>query len=847
MGQPAAGHELRQSERSGVTAAPAVGRGAGQPGQPQKGAQLPLKVRLPGGGARMLGREVQRQRGQHVQRPVAAQVLAVEGFHSNDADDQPGGHAIVGLCARQRRAVFIPKANTGRDAPRLDEPGAVGRPVLERRGRRRQDLLRGARVVPGLGNPAARPAVVPGLGGIDGVGQGAGIRALGIRGGRGGMRRPRLAAREGRCRRQAQAGAHGQPPRGTQQKAPPSAVWHRGWGQIAQAAGKGGERRHRRIGGAGPGRIVARRFERREPLGPGRVHAVGVVPHPLRDGHAQPRGGEGVRTGHAGAFPTPGRLGQQPVPTVHPRPAPEQGGHADRRHGGEHDAQQPRRILPARRRQPQPPQQIELTGGAVVQYPVVPALVGRVPDRAHALQQGRIDPHHGGGDEPRGRAQPLAGRGAVGADIGGGVDAHPAGVRQPDFGPGVGVALPHRPPPVDGVVLPTLVAGYHPRRDVQRAQGDDEGRGNVFTKTRPPVEPEFVRGVAAIDARLQRVAVAALAQVAQDGFDQDWGGGLAQLAPQRVGPCQRPGVVARRQFPIHMQRLARGVGAAAVRGVGHGLVAQHVGDRARQPPLPVRRRLGRQPPHTGAGRGDHRGRGGGFQCQQPGAQAGLHRHLVAQAGAGGLKAARRVLLQQHGGHAAGCIRAVQRSPAPAIEHAQHRPAKIQRLARGRPVGKGHPQRNPLIQRQLGHIAHLHLPRQPAAADGAVGGDAPQRGQAGKQREQQRHDRRARQRHAARCAGRLPQWRAAVGQVGQHQRGQQAPHRQTDAQRRQQRLRAQQRRPQREEPQKKDHVGVAPGAHLQRLERQQHDDERDAGLGPQQGAVAAHRQACGRHG
>jgi hypothetical protein len=54
--------------------------------------------------------------------------------------------------------------------------------------------------------------------------------------------------------------------------------------------------------------------------------------------------------------------------------------------------------------------------------------------------------------------------------------------------------------------------------------------------------------------------------------------------------------------------------------------------------------------------------------------------------------------------------------------------------------------------------------------------------------------------------------------------------------REQRLREEEVREHREEAQEEDHERIAPGAQLQRLERQQHHDQRHAGVAPQQRAV-----------
>ncbi|TSE31552.1 hypothetical protein Ttaiw_01506 [Tepidimonas taiwanensis] len=407
------------------------------------------------------------------------------------------------------------------------------------------------------------------------------------------------------------------------------------------------------------------------------------------------------------------------------------------------------------------------------------------------------------------------------------------------------VAVAHGPQPVHGVALAALIPRDHARRDVHRAQRDHERRRDVFAKPRAPIEPEFVRGVAPVHTGLQRVAVAAVAQVAQHRLHQRPGRGVAHLAPQRLRPGQRARVVAGGQLAVHLQRQPRGVGAQPLRRLGDAFVAQHVGDGARQPPLPVGCRLRRDA--RGGPRDESWGRGRPFQRRQPRAQRRLQRDLVAPRRGGRRGVQGRILAHQRGRHVGRGVGPVQRPPAAPIEDAQHRAAEVQRLARWHAIREGDAQRHPLVERQARDVAHLHLAGQAAAPDGGVGGDAPQRRQARKQREQQRHYRRARQCLRAGGARGLPHGRAAQRQVRQHQRRQQPPHGQQRAQRRRERLRRQQRRQQREEGEEKHHVRVAARAQLQGFERQQHDDQRDPGVRPQQRAVRHDRQRHRQHG
>ena len=92
------------------------------------------------GSARVRFGEVEGQRGQRVHHAEVAHVLAVEGFHAQDADDDLGRHAVFTFGACQRVGMLLPEAHPGADAYRFDEAGTVGLPVFRRalRGRQHQ-------------------------------------------------------------------------------------------------------------------------------------------------------------------------------------------------------------------------------------------------------------------------------------------------------------------------------------------------------------------------------------------------------------------------------------------------------------------------------------------------------------------------------------------------------------------------------------------------------------------------------------------------------------------------------------------------------------------------------------
>ncbi|MNV54183.1 hypothetical protein D3C71_1463590 [compost metagenome] len=165
------------------------------------------------------------------------------------------------------------------------------------------------------------------------------------------------------------------------------------------------------------------------------------------------------------------------------------------------------------------------------------------------------------------------------------------------------------------------------------------------------------------------------------------------------GQLQRAGVEAGRQLGIHAQLASGLLGTVAKFRVTHGLVPQHVSDGARGHPLQV---LG----HIGLHVGELGGLRGGLQHHQPGLPLGLQRDLVAHCRAGNLQICR------HGNTGGPWVVLAKRLglPLPAVKGGHDRPAEIQRRL-GRDVGLGpfKPQTNgdPLVERDLGHVADLH--------------------------------------------------------------------------------------------------------------------------------------------
>ena len=166
--RPVAGHELRQPDGPGKAAAPAVGGARVLVAKAQKGRQFGAEKLAALGRARVLGREVKAQRGQRVEHTVRAHVAAVERLDTDDAHDEPVGHAKLALGALQAGLVLLPKAQPGLDAHRLHEARPVGRPVAQGAARHGGHEAHDLRPVPGfLPDPALGPAFAPALLGVE--------------------------------------------------------------------------------------------------------------------------------------------------------------------------------------------------------------------------------------------------------------------------------------------------------------------------------------------------------------------------------------------------------------------------------------------------------------------------------------------------------------------------------------------------------------------------------------------------------------------------------------------------------------------------------------------------------
>ena len=219
---------------------------------------------------------------------------------------------------------------------------------------------------------------------------------------------------------------------------------------------------------------------------------------------------------------------------------------------GHGDCQQLQQGHPVHLAEAQVAQQVKLPLLRVVEHPVVPAGVGGFPHIAQALQAalqrtGKIGAEGINGIAYR-TARLQAGqifhaRGRNGCR---GVDTHPALAFEPDFCPGVGIALAHGPHAVHGVDFAALVAGDDAGGNLHIAHQHHKGVGNVLAKALFAVEPEGVSGMLARNARCQCVGIAANPQGLEHGFDLFFGRAvgqpgivektLRQLARARIQP-----------------------------------------------------------------------------------------------------------------------------------------------------------------------------------------------------------------------------------------------------------------------------------------------------------------------
>ena len=124
---PTGGHELAITHGAGEAALEVGWAAAFCFGQLQERTEFALKV---GASITALPREVKGQGGKSIEDAVVAHDLAVICLHAQDAHDQGGGNAELGLGTRQRVGVLGPKAQASLQAHGFDEAVAVGSPVL---------------------------------------------------------------------------------------------------------------------------------------------------------------------------------------------------------------------------------------------------------------------------------------------------------------------------------------------------------------------------------------------------------------------------------------------------------------------------------------------------------------------------------------------------------------------------------------------------------------------------------------------------------------------------------------------------------------------------------------------
>ncbi len=263
----------------------------------------------------------------------------------------------------------------------------------------------------------------------------------------------------------------------------------------------------------------------------------------------------------------------------------------------------------------------------VVEHPLVPAVVDGLPHGARPGGDAAADDGvHRRAEHAARRLQALEVADAGRRDGSGRVHAHPAAAREPDFGPGMGVRLPHGPVAVHAIHLAALVARHDACRNAGRAQQHCEGRRDVLAEARLLVEPEGIRRVLGVDARLQRVAVAARAQPLQRGLHEGRGAarGDGRLRQHLPGQGTRARIEPLGQFQVRTQPrrfFHRAVREARVTG---GPVAQHLVDGAARDPGEFGR-------HRRAQARRQYGRlGCGIEREQPGHAQRFQRDFVAQ-------------------------------------------------------------------------------------------------------------------------------------------------------------------------------------------------------------------------
>ena len=293
--------------------------------------------------------------------------------------------------------------------------------------------------------------------------------------------------------------------------------------------------------------------------------------------------------------------------------------------GGDDDADQhATQVFPAGRLKTDVFEQIQLLTLAVVEYPLVPGVVDRLPARAQLRCQRGVEY---GAESCRhyalARHQAFHAADAPGSDGARWVHAHPAATGLPDLGPGVRVALAHRPESVHRIHVAALIARYHTCRYIHGAQQNHKTRCDMLTKPFLAVKPEFVGGVLPKHAGFEGVAVTSCAQTAHDFRHQQirLRIGKTGVAPDFCGKLRRAGVKAIGQLSEILQANDVAQGPVGKRGLALRLIAQQIGDRAVADPLQISGHGDIMASDLGLGTG-------GFEDKDPGAVVLFQRDLV---------------------------------------------------------------------------------------------------------------------------------------------------------------------------------------------------------------------------
>ena len=590
----------------------------------------------------------------------------------------------------------------------------------------------------------------------------------------------------------------------------------------------------------------------------------------LLDGAGPAQGGGGRRTAgrrrHARGKHRPVQLHQRRMPWRAPQaralpPQPQHPCDGERTDDGCAD---PHEGDPVRGIEAPIAQQGHLFLPGVLQHPHVPAVVGGVCVGPQPAPDRRVEPLQGLW-QLLGIADGWAGAiNAVGGHRRGRVDARPATLWRPVFGPCVGIAVAHDVQAVHRVDLGALEARDHASGHAHRPEDHDEGGGVVLAKAGLAVQPEAVDGMGAWEAiaeasggfrlglaslalrvfRRQGVAEATLADVPEQHLHHRVRacvlqvGALAQLR----GPGQGARVVAHGQGEVVATDLV-GAWVAGVAGAhpGAGIDLGALGQGLLRMPAQA---IAAQP-RVRTVRCDPGGQGAIQQGH--GAQpVGLERELVVDLPAGGLWGAALVC----GGGRRGWPRQLPQGgaagPVATIEAVQNRASEVHLVMQGRRALEAHAHGHAVVQGEFGHLAELDAVGQ-TCSRAAVGRGAPQGADARKEQVQRQHDGHAHRHAARRGANGRGNGGASLLSLCQHQRAQQAEGGQQHQRGQADGLRMQELRQHQEKAQRCHHEGVAPCPQLQRLERRQQGHQGDAGLSAEERLVRGQGQpgGCGQ--